>query len=64
MDKLRLEADRAALESHAALRIATNLMARMGRELDEITAAVIRSRAMIAKSKLLLRGLYRMGDWP
>jgi hypothetical protein len=61
MEKLYLEFAQAAAERDRALRIATALLARASRNLEETSAAIRENEAKIAKSKLILKGLHREG---
>ena len=55
MEKLYLEFVQARADCDRALRINADILARMNRDLDKTSAAIRES----AKSKLVLRGLYR-----
>ena len=59
MEKLYLEYVQATIECERALKITTDILAHANRDLHGISAAIRESEAKIAKSKLLLQGLYR-----
>jgi hypothetical protein len=62
MEKQHLEFIQAATECERALKITSNMLARANLHLHKANAAIRESEAKIAKSRLVLKGLYGRTD--